>query len=57
MVLFPLVVYWDRVNGYLSYEDFKAQYPGAVVRCTLYEGSVCSVSHYQAKPGLGFEKN
>ena len=44
-------------NGYLSYEDFKAKYPDAIVNFMLYEGIVCSVRHYQARLGLEFEEN
>ena len=43
-------------NGYLSYEDFKAKYPDAIVNFMLYEGIVRSVTHYQARLGLEFEK-
>ena len=44
-------------NGYLSYEDFKAKYPDAIVNFMLYEGIVHSVRHYQARLGLEFEEN
>ena len=43
-------------NGYLSYEDFKAKYPDAIVNFMLYKGIVRSVTHYQARLGLEFEE-
>ena len=42
---------------YFSYEDFKAKYPDAIVNLMLYEGTVPSVTHYQAELGLELEEN
>ena len=36
-------------KGYLSYDQFKVRYPGAIVNFMLYEGIVRSVKQYQAK--------
>ena len=35
--------------------DFKAKYPDAIVNFMLYENTVRSIRHYQAKLGLGLE--
>jgi hypothetical protein len=44
-------------KGYLSYDQFKMRYPGAIVNFMLYEGIVRSVKNYQAKLELELEEN
>ena len=36
---------------------FKAKYPDAIVNFILYENTMRSIRHYQAKLGLEFEEN
>ena len=37
--------------------DFIAKYPEAIVNFMLYENTMRSIRHYQAKLGLEFEEN
>ena len=52
-------MYWLRwsVTKWVSYKDFKAKYPDAIVIFVLYEGTLRAVRHYEAKRGLEFKEN